>query len=68
MSYMFYDTPLDTPSYDALLIGWSQLPSLKSNVRLDANLAKYSSAAATAREILKSAPNNWTINDGGQAV
>ena len=66
MFNMFSDTPLDTPSYDALLIGWSQLSSLRLNVRLDAGLAKYSSgAAATARGILTSTPNNWIINDGG---
>ena len=67
MSNMFKDVPLDTTSYDALLIGWSQLPSLQPNVSFGANLAKYSSgAAATARGILTSAPNNWTITDGGQ--
>ena len=69
MYYMFYNTPLDTASYDALLIGWSQLPSLKSNVRLDANQAKYSSGAATtARGILTSAPNYWKIYDAGQVI
>jgi surface protein len=67
MYYMFYNTPLDTASYDALLIGWSQLPSLKSNVNFNANLAKYSSGAATtARGILTSAPNYWKIYDAGQ--
>jgi len=67
MSYMFHYTPLDTTSYDALLIGWSQLTSLQPNVSFNANLAKYSAgAAATARGILTSAPNNWIINDGGQ--
>jgi surface protein len=69
MNNMFSNTPLDTASYDALLIGWSQLPSLKSNVRLDANQAKYSSGAATtARGILTSAPNYWKIYDGGQVT
>jgi len=69
MSYMFGNTPLDTTSYDALLISWSQLPSLQSNVQLDAQLAKYSSGAATtARGILTSAPNIWKIYDGGQVI
>ena len=69
MSGMFFNTPLDTPSYDALLIGWSGLPSLQPKVPFNANLAKYSSgAAATARGKLRSAPNNWFINDDGQVI
>jgi len=69
MSSMFYNTPLDTPSYDALLIGWSQLSSLQPNVSFRANLAKYSAGAATtARGILTSAPNYWRIQDGGQVI
>ena len=69
MLFMFYNTPLDTTSYDALLIGWSGLPSLQSNVSFNANLAKYSvGAATTARGILTSAPNNWTIDDGGPVI
>ena len=69
MRFMFFNTPLNTPSYDGLLIGWSGLPSLQPNVPFDANLAKYSSgAAATARGKLRSAPNYWSINDGGQVL
>ena len=69
MRGMFYGCPLTTASYNVLLIRWSQLPSLKPNVEFLANLAKYSAgAAATAREILRSAPNNWIIEDGGQVV
>jgi hypothetical protein len=68
MSNMFGNTSLDTPSYDALLIGWSELPSLRSNVQFHANLAKYSSgAAADARQYIIDT-YGWTINDGGQVI
>lgn len=40
---------------------------LNGELTFEANLAKYSSGAATtARGILTSAPNNWSITDGGQ--
>ena len=68
MFNMFTFTPLDTTSYDALLIGWSQLPSLQSNVLLHVYPAKYSSgAAADARQYIIDT-YGWTINDAGQVV
>lgn len=67
MSFMFYNTPLDTTSYDALLIGWSGLPSLQSNISFNANLAKYSSGAADARQYIIDT-YGWTIQDGGPVV
>src|SRR5690606_29828968 len=66
MSNIFYNTPLNTASYDALLIGWSQLPSLQPNVSFRANLAKYSAgAAADARQYIINT-YGWTIVDAGQ--
>jgi len=57
--------PLDTSTYDSLLIGWA-LQSLQSNVSLNMGGSKYSSgAAATARETLRTT-YSWTISDGGQ--
>jgi hypothetical protein len=67
MSYMFYDAKLSTANYDALLIGWSTItPSetpLKPNVGFYGSF-KYCNGAS-ARSILTSAPNSWTITDGG---
>jgi surface protein len=64
MECMFEGVKLSTVNYDALLIGWSSLPSLKSAVPLDAGSSKYSSAAASARNTLAST-YGWKITDGG---
>jgi surface protein len=52
-------------NYDALLIGWSSRPVLP-NLAINFGTIKYSSAGVSARAILTSAPNNWTIVDGGE--
>jgi surface protein len=52
-------------NYDALLIGWASRPVL-ANKTINFGTIKYTSAAAAARLVLTSAPNNWTIIDGGQ--
>ncbi len=72
MDGIFNGIPLDTSSYDALLIGWSSLtPNLQNNVNFGANLAKYTpgGAAEAGRVLLTNAVvdggHNWTINDGG---
>jgi surface protein len=51
-------------NYDALLIGWSSRP-VQANRSINFGTIKYSSAGVAARAILTSAPNNWTITDGG---
>ena len=51
-------------NYDALLIGWASRPVL-ANKPINFGTIKYTSAATAARAILTSAPNNWTIIDGG---
>jgi len=64
----FIDTanPLDTTTYDSLLIGWAS-QNLQSNVALNMGGSQYSSgAAATARQTLVNT-YSWTITDGGQA-
>jgi len=54
-----------TPAnYDNLLIGWSSRP-VKPNISINMGSLKYTAAAVAARAILTSAPNNWTIADGG---
>jgi hypothetical protein len=52
-------------NYDALLIGWSSRP-VQANRSINFGTIKYSSAGVSARAILTSAPNNWTIVDGGE--
>jgi surface protein len=51
-------------NYDALLIGWSSRPVIASR-SINFGTIKYTAAAVAARAILTSAPNNWTIVDGG---
>jgi len=65
MTYMFRNITLSTVNYDALLIGWAQLP-LNSGVSFDGGGSKYSAgAAAAARDVLVNT-YGWTITDGGQ--
>jgi len=52
-------------NYDALLIGWASRP-VRPNVSINFNTIQYTAAASASRAILRSAPNNWTIADGGQ--
>jgi surface protein len=61
---MFKNITLSTANYDALLTGWST-QSLQSNVQLGAANSQYSPSSQAAKNILTSAPNNWTITDGG---
>jgi len=69
MRDMFYNAGLSTANYDTLLIGWSTISPnetpLKPNVTFSGGNSKYCNGA-TSRSILTSAPNNWTITDGGQ--
>ncbi len=64
--FMFGKTSNDYSSanYDALLIGWSAR-NVRPNQLLNMGTIKYTSAAVSARNTLTSAPNNWTIIDGG---
>jgi hypothetical protein len=68
MSDMFNNSGLSTANYDATLIGWSTITStetaLKPNVNFNAGTSKYCNGAS-GRNILTSAPNNWTITDSG---
>lgn len=65
-SFMQFKTFNDytTANYDALLIGWASRP-VKPNISINFGTIKYTAAATAARTILTSAPNNWTIVDGG---
>ena len=55
---------LSTINYDALLNGWATRPVIP-NLVINFGAVKYSISATASRAILKSAPNNWTIIDGG---
>ncbi|CAM1344933.1 BspA family leucine-rich repeat surface protein [Tenacibaculum amylolyticum] len=62
-------TGFSDENYDKTLIGWANLESeetLSLNVSLGAGNAKYC-LATSARNMLISAPYNWTITDGGNA-
>jgi surface protein len=65
-NFMTNKTNLDysTANYDALLIGWASR-AVKPNLSINFGTIKYTAAASAARLILTSAPNNWTIVDGG---
>tara|TARA_R110000782_G_scaffold160814_1_gene252877 strand:- start:1949 stop:2440 length:492 start_codon:yes stop_codon:yes gene_type:complete len=61
---MFDLTALSTTNYDAILNGWSAL-TVQAGVDFGAATITYSAAGQTARGVLTSTPNNWTITDGG---
>jgi surface protein len=53
-----------TENYDNLLIGWASRP-VKPNQNIHFGTIKRTSLSTAAKSILTSAPNNWTIVDGG---
>jgi hypothetical protein len=59
------DTDYSSTNYDALLNGWASRTVVSAR-SINFGTIKYSSAASASRSILTSAPNNWTIVDGGQ--
>lgn len=58
------NTSLSIQNYSNTLIGWASRP-VKPNISINNAPLKYNSSAIAARAILTSAPNNWTISDGG---
>lgn len=65
MDGMFEDVCLSTANYDALLKGWAA-QIVQNDVTFSGGTSKYSAGtAATARDVLTSVPNSWTITDGG---
>ena len=58
------DLNYSAANYDALLIGWASRP-VKPNLSINFGTIKRTAASTAARAILTSAPNNWTIVDGG---
>ena len=66
MADMFSSVTFSTENYDALLSGWSELPSLQSTVQFSAGNSKFCNTGA--KGVLVNAPNNWVITDGGLAT
>ncbi len=65
LNFIFhYATSLSTENYDTTLIGWSELPSLPSNINLNAEGVHYCNSQA-ARDILVK-NHHWKITDAGQ--
>ena len=62
MSGMLSGVTLSTENYDALLLGWSQLPSLQRNVTFSAGESKFCNIEA--KEALANTP--WDIFDRGR--
>ena len=68
MDEMFIGAGMSQANYDATLIGWATLETGETQIPADIDLradATYC-LAESARNILTSAPYNWTITDGGQ--
>ncbi len=59
-------TSFSTTNYDSLLIGWSSLTGLQSNVSFDMNdTTKYSYGESSDARFILTNTYNWTITDGG---
>jgi hypothetical protein len=63
----FQNTSMSVVNYSNTLIGWASRP-VKPNLAVNMGTVKYNSSAIAARAILTSAPNNWTITDGGLLI
>lgn len=63
MSSMFFGAKLSTANYDALLRGWSSLPTLRNNIDFDAGESEYCSSFQERQFLLDI--YNWTISDKG---
>ena len=58
------DSDFSAANYDALLIGWASRP-VQPNLSINFGTIKRTAASTAAKSVLTSAPNNWTIVDGG---
>lgn len=67
LANFFQNTSISVVNYSNTLIGWASRP-VKPNIAVNMGTVKYNSSAIAARAILTSAPNNWTITDGGLLV
>jgi surface protein len=65
INYPFIET-LSVQNYDSLLTKWS-LQSVKPNLKIIFK-SKYTASGLAGRNILKSAPNNWIVDDYGMQL
>jgi hypothetical protein len=67
LNFMLGKTDLNysASNLDSIYNNWSQL-TLQPNVNITFGSVKYNSTSQSGKDILTSAPNNWTITDGGQ--
>ena len=65
-NFMDTKTPatFSTTNLDSIYNSWSLL-SVQPNIFISFGTAKYTAGASAGRSVLTSAPNNWTITDGG---
>lgn len=65
-NFMFGKTfsNFSTENYDTILIGWASRP-VNPNLLINFGTIKRTAASTAAKLVLTSAPNNWTIVDGG---
>jgi len=65
-SFMVFKTAANysTANLNAIYNGWSSR-SVKPNLSITFGTIKYTAAGVAGRLVLTSAPNNWTITDGG---
>ena len=63
MDDMFSGVTLSIANYDALLIGWSALPTLQRDVEFGGGYSKYCNESARNRLVNT---YNWDIRDGGK--
>ena len=61
---MFRDAALSTANYDALLAGWSGLPSLRSGVNFNGGDSQYCQSEEARQKLIDDF--GWTIADGGK--
>ena len=65
MLEMFKNSGLSTDNYDATLIGWNTLSTLKSDVEFDVGSSKYCDGESARQNIIET--YNWKIMDGGKS-
>ena len=68
MTNMFDGSNLSTTNYDAILIAWSQLPSVQNNVNLGAPQTQYCALEAEQRRQLLIDQYGWNITDAGRST
>jgi surface protein len=68
VSNMFFGVTLSTSNYDALLIGWASLLSLKLALSFNGGSSRYSSGEAAAARYYLTNNRYWSISDGGQIL